>query len=143
MAGTTGPTVTLISLSPSVTGANVGGGRGANAGHTIGLQGDILALGTGQKLNQLQPMPFEAFASATADSSGVGPVGTMQWETAPEPALTGGTLAYTIWGSAMVWSATAAPPPSFVGKMPTTAAYIRARLTAWTSGYFTAYLRPV
>lgn len=142
MAGTTGPTVTLISLSPNIASGNEGSGRGVNSGFSLGLQGDILALGTGGKLKQLQPFAIEAFCSGMADSGGNVPVGTIQWETAAEPAA-GGTLSFAIWGSAMVWTTTAAPPPSFVGKLPTTAAYIRARITAYTSGYFTAYVRPV
>ena len=135
----------LIAMDPYITGATVGGGRGANAGYTLGVQGDTIALNTGGKLLQLEPMALQCYAAGATDVNGVAAVATGQWETAPQPASTGGTLTFTLWGSAITWTASGLGSQGnntpFVGKMPTTAAYIRFRLTSWTSGYFSAYIR--
>jgi hypothetical protein len=137
--GTSGASGTLVSISPNITTSHTGSGRGANSGFDLGIQGDYFNLNTGGNLKQLLPMAIECFIAGTSDSSGTVAVGTIQWETAPEPATTGGTLSYTLWGSAVAFTANGYQ--NTVGKMPTSAMYIRARITAYTSGYFTAYLR--
>ena len=139
MPGTSGPTVTLIALDPNITTGHTGSGVGANSGFDLGLQGDTLALGTGGKLKQLLPMEIQTYLSGTTDGSGGAAIATIRWETAPVPSAS--TLSYSIWGSAMVF--TANTYFNNVGKLPTNAAYIRCRITAYTSGAFTAYIRPV
>lgn len=136
-SGTTG--VCLIgAMSPNITTGNVGSGRGVNAGFTLPLQGSFWALGTGGKLKQLVPLELQTYVSGISDSGGAAAVGTGQWETAAEPATTGGTLTFAIWGSAIAMTANGYF--NAVGKLPTSAVYIRFRLTAYTSGYFSAYV---
>ena len=136
---TTGAGAVLVSTSPNISTSNVGSGRGVNVGFTLGVQGSYFALNTGGKLKQLEPMTIETFIAGTTDGSGGAAIGTIKWETAPEPATTGGTLSWTIWGTAL--ALTANGYQNWVGKMPTTAMYIRSNITAYTSGLFTAYLK--
>lgn len=99
----------------------------AVAGPSLGIQGQAISLSSGGKANNLYAIPFSA--RAVLIPTGGSPSATVVIETAPL-----GASSWTQWGSSLVFSTgvqqTLPPNSAALGKLPTSAVYIRMRVSA-------------
>ena len=95
----------------------------AVAGPSLGLQGQIITRDSGGKADGLYVLPFTAVC--TLLPNGASPSATVIIETSPL-----GAASWTQWGSPLVYDKLVQQTHRRLGKLPTSAVYVRMRVSA-------------